>query len=72
MAKQKQKVICTSYIRVDGELVSVDSLNKQQRDYLGAKIQESILNTMYRGEVDFKAQLPPVETVFPKSNKGYL
>lgn len=69
MAKAKKKVTCTAYIRVNGELVDVDTLNSEQRNYLGAKIQESILNTMHRGEAEFTAQLPPVETVFPTAKK---
>lgn len=69
MAKAKKKVTCTAYIRVNGELVDVDTLNSEQRNYLGAKMQESILNTMYKGEAEFTAQLPPVETVFPTAKK---
>lgn len=66
MAKPKKKITCKAFIRVNGELVDVDTLNKEQKNYLGAKLQEQMLNSMYRGRVEFTAQLPPAETVFPK------
>ncbi len=69
MAKTTKKITCKAYIRVDGELVDVDTLNPLQKNYLGAKLQESMLNTMYRGRVEFKADLPPKEEVFPKTNQ---
>lgn len=43
MAKTKQKVTCRAFIRVNGELVDVDTLNELQRNYLGAKLQETII-----------------------------
>lgn len=69
MAKAKQKITTTAFIRVNGELVDVDTLNTEQRNYLGAKMQESILNSMHKGKIEFKADLPPAETVFPTAQK---
>lgn len=66
MAKTKKKVTCKAYIRVGDELVDVDTLNQAQKDFLGGKMQESILNTLYKGKVEFKADLPPVDTIFPE------
>ncbi len=65
MARTKKKVTCKAYIRVNGELVDVDTLNADQKNYLGAKLQETMLNTMYCGRVEFKAKVPPAETIFP-------
>lgn len=65
----KKKVTCTAYIKVNGELVDVDTLNSLQKNYLGAKIQETILNRTHMGKVEFKADLPPIESVFPKGER---
>ena len=65
MAKKAQKIRTIAYIHVGDQLVDVDTLNPQQRDYLGASLSVAMLNGAYRGKAQFWADLPPVEHVFP-------
>ncbi len=65
MARTKQKIKCISYIRVGGEKVPVDSLNPEQKSYVGAWLKETTLNTLCQGKAECTAKLPPVESVFP-------
>ena len=65
MAKEQKKIRVKAYIHVRDQLVDVDTLNEEQKDYLGASLQVAMLNGAYRGKAKFWADLPPVEQVFP-------
>ena len=67
MAKRDdRKITGESYIRWDGEVVAVSTLNKEQKAYLGGWIQQTAMNTYDRGRgIRHDAHLPPVRDVFP-------
>lgn len=69
MARKPQKIQTVAYVHVGNQLVDVDTLNHEQRDYLGASLQVATLNAAYRGKAEFWVDLPPVEQVFPHSNR---
>lgn len=66
MARKHEKIRVVAYVHVGDQLVDVDTLNDEQRNYLGASLQVAMLNGAYRGKVKFWSELPPVEQVFPR------
>ena len=69
MPKKPQKIRTVSYIHVGDKLVCTDDLTPKQKNYVGARLQVEFLNAAYRGEAVFHADLPPVETIFPRNKE---
>lgn len=70
MARQQKPIKTVGYIQVNGKIVDTRTLTPQQAEYVGTQIALTLLNTTYRGRAVFTADLPPVETVFPRDGAG--
>lgn len=70
MAKKREPIKVTAYIHVGDQLVDVDTLTPNQRDYVGARLRMEFLNSIHRGQAVFTTNLPPRESVFPEAIYG--
>lgn len=71
MAKNKEKITCCSCVRIQNQVVPLERCTQQQKDYVGAKLQEQILNTLHQGTIVFQGNIPPDQEIFAEKSKQY-
>ena len=65
MAKKQEPIHTKSFVHMGDARVELCTLNQRQQEYVRATLQVQILNVVHRGQAVFRAELPPLETVFP-------
>jgi len=56
--RNSEPIRVEAFVKINGEEVSLDSLNPEVRNEIGAKLKVAWLNAMFRGQAVFHADLP--------------
>ncbi len=65
MGKKQQKITVQAFVHINNKLVDVDTLNEQQREYIGELLNYKAVSAVYRGRAEvILPDLPKKEEVF--------
>lgn len=51
--KEREPIRVEAYVTVDGQEVNIDTLPREKRDEIGAKLKVTYLNALFKGQAVF-------------------
>ena len=56
MARRQEPIRTEAFVHIGDQLVNLDTLSREQRSYIGAKLRTAMLNAAWEGKAVFRAE----------------